>query len=579
MGQLRASPDNSAQTTFYWETLTREENRYYQATLLEANDLWFWEPFFAPQTRSFPFTLDELAAEAEDARLSVWLQGASDFPAAPDHHVRVSVNGAFLAESSWDGKRPLRVETRVPISILRDGENSLEVEAVGDTAAPYSMVFLDRFELRYPRRIVMKGGYLEGLWSEGGLVEAPASFVFDVTEEPLRIAGESQAGSVRFEAAAGRKYLLVGEDGVRTPEARRASAETLKNPRRSADYLVIGPGAFLEAARPLADLRRRQGLEVEGAALGDVYSEFGFGETRPEAIREFLRYAYHQWSKAPRYVLLLGDASYDFKDYLGTGTLNRVPPLMVKTSYLWTASDPAYASVNGDDLLPDLALGRLPASSIEEVERLVGKILAYESLDRETNPRAVLVADDRDDAGDFEADAESLRRGVLSDALVRTIYLGRLGVDTARARVLESFDDGASTLSYVGHGGIHLWASEDLFDLDSVALLLPQPRQPILLTMNCLNGYFHFPYFDSLAEALVKAEGRGAIAAFSPSGLSLNGPAHLLHEAVLRELRSAKHPRLGDALLAAESSYADTGAFPELLAIYQLLGDPALSLR
>jgi hypothetical protein len=36
----------------------------------------------------------------------------------------------------------------------------------------------------------------------------------------------------------------------------------------------------------------------------------------------------------------------------------------------------------------------------------------------------------------------------------------------------------------------------------------------------------HFPYFDSLAEALVKAEGKGAIAAISPSGMSFDAPAH-----------------------------------------------------
>ena len=41
--------------------------------------------------------------------------------------------------------------------------------------------------------------------------------------------------------------------------------------------------------------------------------------------------------------------------------------------------------------------------------------------------------------------------------------------------------------------------------------------------MNCLNGYFHFPYFNSLPEELLKAEGKGIIAAFSPTGLSLNG--------------------------------------------------------
>ena len=48
--------------------------------------------------------------------------------------------------------------------------------------------------------------------------------------------------------------------------------------------------------------------------------------------------------------------------------------------------------------------------------------------------------------------------------------------------------------------------------------------------MNCLNGYFHFPYFNSLSKELVKAEGKGALATFSPSGLSLNGPVQSLAE-------------------------------------------------
>jgi hypothetical protein len=58
-------------------------------------------------------------------------------------------------------------------------------------------------------------------------------------------------------------------------------------------------------------------------------------------------------------------------------------------------------------------------------------------------------------------------------------------------------------------------------------------QQPLLLTMSCLNGYYHFPYFNALSEELVKAEGKDAIAAFSPSGLSLNDPAHRYHEALL----------------------------------------------
>ncbi len=97
--------------------------------------------------------------------------------------------------------------------------------------------------------------------------------------------------------------------------------------------------------------------------------------------------------------------------------------------------------------------------------------------------------------------------------------------------------------------------------------------------MNCLNGYFHFLFFNSLSEELVKAKSKGAIAAFSPSGMSLNQPANLYHKALLNELCHGSHLRLGDAVLAAQEAYAETGAYLELLSICHLLGDPALTLR
>jgi hypothetical protein len=69
------------------------------------------------------------------------------------------------------------------------------------------------------------------------------------------------------------------------------------------------------------------------------------------------------------------------------------------------------------------------------------------------------------------------------------------------------------------------------------------------------------------------------VAAFSPSGLSLDGPAHEYERALVAELASGRHERLGDALLAAQRDYAETGLLPELLSVYQLLGDPAMRVR
>ena len=100
-----------------------------------------------------------------------------------------------------------------------------------------------------------------------------------------------------------------------------------------------------------------------------------------------------------------------------------------------------------------------------------------------------------------------------------------------------------------------------------------------MLTFNCLNGYFVAPNYDSLAEAFMKAEGRGTIGAFSPSGLSLDGPAHRFHRALMDEIVNGDHERLGDAILAAQAAYAETGIMPELLAIYHLLADPAVPVR
>jgi hypothetical protein len=251
---------------------------------------------------------------------------------------------------------------------------------------------------------------------------------------------------------------------------------------------------------------------------------------------------------------------------------------MVKTSYLWTASDPTYAAVNGEDALPDIAIGRLSARTVEEARVLIGKVLAFEDSGFDFSGRAVLVADNADVAGEFEADSDAVA-AMLGEREIEKIYLRDLGAPAMRSAIKDAFDRGSSLMSYVGHGAVAIWASENVFNIMDVRSLAPQARQPFLMTPTCLNGYIQMPGLNSLGEELVKVEGRGAIAAFSPSGLSLDAPAHIYQKALVTELVSGRHARLGDAVLAAQAAYADTGAFPELLSIYHLLGDPALTLQ
>jgi hypothetical protein len=262
---------------------------------------------------------------------------------------------------------------------------------------------------------------------------------------------------------------------------------------------------------------------------------------------------------------------------MATSQASLLPALWTKTSYLWTASDPLLGAVNGEDDVPDLAFGRLPAQAPEEARRLVEKLLAWEDSGQGLTGEAVLVADNPDLAGDFEANQREIAGSYLAGRS-ELLLLSELGAGM-RPAIQAALDGGLSYLDYVGHGGAAVWASENVWNSWDAASLQAQSRQPLLLTMNCLNGYFVAPSYDSLSESLVKADGRGAIAAFSPSGLSLDAPAHQYHRALIEELVSGRHARLGDAILAAQQAYAQTGLMPELLSIYQLLGDPATSIR
>ena len=188
------------------------------------------------------------------------------------------------------------------------------------------------------------------------------------------------------------------------------------------------------------------------------------------------------------------------------------------------------------------------------------------------------MADNPDLGGEFETDVRDIATSFLSGRNPRLLLLSELGAGT-RPAIQDALDSGLSLLSYVGHGGAAVWASENVWNSWDAPSLQTQSRQPLLLTLNCLNGYFVAPTFDSLAESLLKAEGRGAIAAFSPSGLSLDGPAHQYHRALMAELTSGRHERLGDALTAAQQAYAQTGLMPELISVYHLLGDPATKIR
>jgi len=585
MPLLSAAPSGGAVANGSTGRASFESQRFYQPGLLDAPDPWLWEGLASGTTRSKSFSLAGVdAASSLASEIEVFLQGASESGNPVDHHVSVSLNGVLVGEAQFAGKKPYRISLGVPVSLLREGTNELSLTNVADTGVS-SLVFLDRFTISYAQASSLTSGVFEGTWVESSTAMVLGSggpvALLDVTAPDASwLRGyEATGGALRFRAEAGHRYLAVSQQAFQSPRVAAPTPSNLRSTENQADYLLIAPRAFLTAAEPLLERRHDQGLQARAVAFEEVADEFGHGQPSAEAIRSFLAYAFHSWTRpSPRYVLLLGDATYDPRNFTGISRPSPLPALWVKTSYLWTVSDPQLAAVNGEDALPDLAIGRLPATTVSEANRLVEKLIAWEDSGQGLAGAAALVADNPDLGGDFDANVTDIAASYLAARSPTLLRLSGLGPAT-RPRILDALNAGLSLLSYVGHGGAAVWASENVWNSWDAPSLLAQSQQPLLLTMNCLNGYFVAPSYDSLAESLTKADGRGAIAAFSPSGLSLDGPAHAYHRALMAELTSGRHARLGDALTAAQKAYAQSGLMPELLSIYQLLGDPATRIR
>jgi len=171
MEVIAGTPEGAAELRTSTGQVSFEVNRLYQSGLLEAEDLWQWEAMTSGVSRTKGFTLAGVdGASTGSGRVVVELQGGSESGVVVDHHVQVFVNGTYAGETRFSGKVPRRMEVEVPASVLREGTNEVQVLNVGDTGVS-SLVFLDRFEVRYPQASTAQQGVFEGVWAESGTAE------------------------------------------------------------------------------------------------------------------------------------------------------------------------------------------------------------------------------------------------------------------------------------------------------------------------------------------------------------------------------------------------------------------------
>ena len=324
---------------------------------------------------------------------------------------------------------------------------------------------------------------------------------------------------------------------------------------------------------PLADLRRTNGLRVAVCHLEDVFDQFGGGRASTDAIRRFLSWAWEDWpAPALRYVLLVGDATYDPQGNLGHSDRQVVPTRLVETTYFQTASDLGYADVENDDGIAELAIGRLPVATLQECQIVVQKLLAYEVARGPWRARTLFVGDDDPDFSWMNQEIEELVPGG------QAIFLNliTMEIDELRDTLFAEWGAGTRIVHYSGHGGRKQWSAAGILHVDDVAQIQNGDRLPVVLAMNCLNGFFHHPESPSLGEALVLEPSGGAIAYWGSSAITSNIRQQTLVRSFYKSLFDSSVETLGDAIREALAELAADPKNRDVVLTWVLLGDPAL---
>jgi hypothetical protein len=523
---------------------------------------------------------------AASATLRVVLQGVTARSMADDHRVGVSLNGTELGEVVFDGRSEGVAVFDVPHALLAAGVNTVAFEA---RTGVDDMSLVESVQLTYQRKFIAESNQLT-LEADPGEELAIAGFsndavrVYDISDDVasqelianVELDGGTWAARFTVPAGSRRKLFVTTADATGTPDGVYAnSPSTLHGAGQAGEIVMITEASFAASLAPLKALRESQGYSVQVVDVQDVYDEFSFGQKRPHAIRDFLARASRTWTKPPRFVLLVGNATTDPRDYQGVGEVDVVPTRIVSTGVLETASDDWFVDADEDGFADLASIGRLPARTVADVGTMVDKIVDYEQSASESWHQSVLFVSDQgdEDVAEFASLNDTLAGLVPAGYQVNHLKRAEDSdpAQTLRARLAE----GQLLVNYQGHGSVELWRGDVLTTTD-VPSLANGSRLPFVVAMTCFVGFFHGVYpEESLAEALVRAADGGAIGVWASSGMTDARWQSSMDRELFRQLFSGSWTSIGEAMRAAKKVVGNS----DVRRTWIYFGDPALRLK
>ncbi len=528
---VRAS-DQGFEETIHFEKDTRWERFGHNPEFIDhpvyTYDHWFWGGVISsPSTKDYNFHLPHPFPVGSNVKLETMFRGVSIYNSFSNpiegHQLSLWLNqqpaGEVLASERWQGQKKKKVTNSSFLvqSNLSHGENTLQI--IMNQTGVTDIILLNWFNITYLRKFRADQDFIKFRLPQNKFADSRIKqFEIDGFEnnkiEIYKLGlskivngkidfytDQSQYSSYRvtfqdqiFDPDV--EYIAITDDAKKKPISiekydvwkENEPQRTLIAMGNSADVLIITTSIFANEALRLENLKQQNGFVVETVTVDQIYDTFNYGIKSPLAIKEFFKYVYNFWdqTKKLRYVILMGDGSYDRKGIFG-GFSDHVPVIMYSTNTYGAApADLQYATISGEDMIPDISIGRIPASTVTDLANYIDKIEVYENSLQPGlwKNKALFVSGNDGSSSDKEVltnkpifRAQNTR--LLNLKLPQEIFAYKLntvendtitsGIDPefgSTIELIDYIDDGLSFLNFFGHGGGAIWADKVLFDLN-----------------------------------------------------------------------------------------------------------------
>ncbi len=573
-------------------------------------DYWFWGKAFTnsdfnhlfqgPFERPNNIILD---SSFGSVTMRVALQGMTN-----THKINIYFNYTQIGTHTWNGFEKSTVEIpfkwyEVPVF----DANELNVSAVQDSN---DEIRVNWFEIDYLRSNRSYGDHwhFKSPKNEFGKIrfnvfnwQKPEMKIFAVEKGKLitniKVINDPDKSMLFVDNVTSPvNYYCVSEDYFLTPPliVKDDNVSGLRNVANGADYLIITHKNFQSVATKLANFRTGNvpGIEnprIKIVDIQDIYDEFSYGLHDPTATKSFLKYTFENWQQpAPAYVVLIGDMGWDFRRIVKDSRSNFIAAMPYHAlEYGLAASDNNLATIIGDDLVPDMCIGRLSCESVEEGNVLVNKVIDYPADNgKEWKQNVILIGSGMDalDEAHLRFNDECLLmdnqylkpRGIYSTKIFRfpnkpehvPFYGGPNDIKNA-------LSNGAVMANYYGHGGGYQW--DFSFNNDDIYQLNNGGRLPFITSVTCYTA--HFDDQEVFGEQFNSVEGKGSVSFWGSSALTYWGQGKMMTNEFFRNVFSNRNYVTGKAIFNTKAIFSSPDPYTaSQVALATLLGDPALTL-